>query len=129
MKNQITDVYCYYTGGGIYTYSARYGDAWLYGRLDEYIECFKVRGEVLFHDEVVCEGYGWLDEMNAFTLEGNEYDYYISPEDIQYPTWKDILDSLKEAYTARGVSDMEACLIGWNPDLTKHTNEDQFEEE
>ena len=125
MNTQISNVHCYYTGGGIYVYSARYGDAWLYGTLDQYIECFSVRGEVLFNDESSCEFFGWMDELKAFTLSGNEYDYYLAADQIKYPTWQDILDSLRTAdLLASGAADMEETLKYWNPDLSKRTNED-----
>ena len=123
--NKITDVYCYYTGGGIYVYSAKYGNVYLYGTLDQYICCYKVRGEILFRDEDLCNQFGWTEEMNSFVLDGNEDDYYISPDDIEYPTWKDILRSLqKPGFYGYGTADMEETLRYWNPKLSKHTNED-----
>lgn len=123
--NKITDVYCYYTGGGIYVYSAKYGNVYLYGTLDQYICCYKVRGEILFRDEDLCSQFGWTDELNSFVLEGSEDDYYISPDDIEYPTWKDILRSLqKPGFYGYGTADMEETLRYWNPKLSKHTNED-----
>ena len=123
--NRITDVYCYYTGGGIYVYSARYGNVFLYGTLDQYICCYTVRGEILYRDEELCKQFGWMNELNAFTLEGTEDDYYISPEDIEYPTWKDILRSVQApGFYGYGTADIEETLRYWNPDLSKHTNED-----
>lgn len=123
--NKISEVFCYYTGGGIYVYSAKYGNAYLYGTLDEYISCYRVRGEILYQDSDICEFYGWTDEMNSFRMEGTEDDYFISPDEIEYPAWNDILESLNRAdCLGSGVSDMEKTLRYWNPDLTKHTNED-----
>lgn len=122
MKPKITDVYCYYTGGGIYVYSAKYGKYYLWGTLDQTIDCLRgARGEVLFHEDVACEEFGWLDEMNALP-EANldDYDtYYVKPDEIEYPTWRRILNSLKTAKRC----DLEAddTLIYWNPDLTKRT--------
>ena len=119
----ITDVYCYYTGGGVYIYSARFGDNYLYGSLDQTIDCYRgARGEVLFRDEDVCKAYCWLDEMNSFQLIGSEDDYYIHPDEIEYPTWQEILDSLRLSENV----DLEAdrSLLYWNPDLTKRTCEE-----
>ena len=125
MKPKITEVYCYYTGGGIYCYSAKYGDAYLYGTLDQTIDCIPVRGEILFQDEAICEEYGWLDDMKAFDST-NDYDnYYIKPSDIEYPTWQDILDSLRSPeLIAEGCIGAEETLCYWNPDLTKRTCEE-----
>lgn len=125
MKNKITEVYCYYTGGGIYVYSAKYGDVYLYGTLDQTIDCVSVRGEVLFHDESACEFLGLTDEMNAFTGDSNDYNaYYIKPSDIKYPTWMDILKSLKSPeLIAEHCVDADETLRYWNPDLTKRTCE------
>ena len=125
MKNKITEVYCYYTGGGIYVYSAKYGEAYLYGTLDQTIDCITVRGEVLFQDESACEFLGLTDEMNAFTGNSADYDkYYIKPEDIEYPTWKDILKSIKSPeLIAEHCVDADETLKYWNPDLSKRTCE------
>jgi len=124
MKPTITEVYCYYTGGNIYTYSAKYGDAFLYGTLNEWINCLTVRGEILYEDEAYCEEFGWTDEMNSFRFSGCESDYYIDPIDIEYPTWSDILDSLHHAEClAEGVTDAETILKECTPDLTKRTYE------
>ena len=132
--NRITDVYCYYTGGGIYVYSARYGNIFLYGTLDQYICCYKIRGEVLCQDEDLCKEFGWTDEMNALIALKGEYvdhiedfmkDYYVSPEEIEYPTWRAILRSIqKPGFYGYGTADMEETLRYWNPDLSKRTNED-----
>ena len=123
--NRITDVYCYYTGGGIYVYSARYGNVFLYGSLDQYICCYKVRGEILNQDEELCEEFGWTDELKAFTYEGEHDDYYVSPDEIEYPTWRAILRSIQRpGFYGYGTADMEETLRYWNPDLSKRTNED-----
>ena len=123
MKAKITDAYCYYTGGGVYVYSAKYGDNYLYGSFDQYITCLTVRGEILWQDEDVCEHYGWMDEMDSFRFNGSENSYILNPDKIEYPTWNDILKSLKN--TVNSLPDgAESCLINCNPDLTKRTCED-----
>ena len=126
MKNKITEVYCYYTGGGIYVYSAKYGNVYLYGTLDQTIDCITVRGEILFHDSDTCESFGWTKEMNEFTGNSNDYDaYYIKPADIEYPTWKDILDSLRSDNLIDDTgNDADKALLYHNPDLTKRTCEE-----
>lgn len=125
-SSRITNVYCYYTGGGIYVYSAKYGNAFLYGTLDQTIDCISVRGEILFHDDDACASFGWTDEMNAFTGNSSDYDsYYIKPSGIEYPTWKDILNSLKSAeLLGEGCVGAEECLRLYNPNLTKRTCEE-----
>ena len=106
-------------------YSAQYGEVFLYGTLDEFIGCYKVRGEILYHDEDLCKEFGWTKELNDFSFSGNEEDYYIEPEEIEYPTWEDILNSLqKPGYYGSGTADMEETLKDWNPDLTKLTCDD-----
>ena len=126
MKNKITEVYCYYTGGGIYVYSAKYGDYYLYGTLDQTIDCISVRGEILFQDESSCETFGWTDEMNAFNGNSSDYDsYYIKPSDIEYPSWQDILKSLSSPeLLGEGCMGAEESLRYWNPVLTKLTCEE-----
>jgi len=125
MKNRITEAYCYYTGGGIYVYSAKYGDVFLYGTLDQYICCYTVRGEILYQDEDICKAFGWTDEMNAFRMTEPEDSYYVSHDEIEYPTWSDILKSLKQlSCSGSAPADMEETLRYWNSDLSKHTDED-----
>ena len=129
---RITDVYCYYTGGGIYVYSARYGNVYLYGTLDMDISCYKKRGEILCKDEELCKEFGWTDELNAFLATEDEDNYldqrldenYISPDEIEYPTWRAILRSVqKPGFYGYGTVDIEETLRYWNPDLSKRTNE------
>ena len=122
----ITDVYCYYTGGGIYIYSAKYNDVYLYGSLDQVLECYRHRGEVLWQDESVCEYFGWLDEMKEFSHVTDPYDYYVSPEEIEYPTWQEILDSLRNATELSIEADDN--LRYWNPDLTLKVNDERKED-
>lgn len=125
MKPKITDIYCYYTGGGIYIYSAKYGDNYLYGTLDQTIDIYTIRGEVLFQDESSCEFLGLLDEMKAYTAPADPFVCYVYPDDVEYPTWKDILDSLHSGeLIAEGCADAEETLCYWNPDLTKRTCEE-----
>lgn len=122
---KITDVRCYYTGGGVYVYSARYGNLFLYGSLDNYICCYRERGEILFRDEDSCEYNGWLEQMNQFHLEGTEDDYYVSPAEIDYPTWQDILNSLIESDNAE--IKLNGCIDSlkfYNETLSKLTIQD-----
>lgn len=118
--NKISDVYCYYTGGGVWIYSARYGEYFLYGTLDATIDCFPVRGEILFDYKDICEECGWIEEYEKFHPIGDEEDYYIGPNKIDYPTWQDILDSVRPIDHGRQI---EYSLIKNNPDLTKKTYE------
>ena len=115
---KISDVKCYYTGGGVYIYSAKYGDsAFLYGSFDQYISCYSARGEILQHDEDVCQYYGWTDEMNKCSLSLDEA--YIPPEKIEYPTWLQILDSLSSAI--KHDPGIGSTLVRYNPNLHLRT--------
>lgn len=115
---KISDVKCYYTGGGIYIYSAKYGDsAFLYGSFDQYISCYSARGEILQHDEDVCQYYGWTDEMEECNLSLDKA--YISPEKIEYPTWLQILGSLSSYI--KDDPEIETNLLYFNPNLRLRT--------
>lgn len=92
-KARITNVKCEYTGGGYWSYSARYGDLWLDGSVNDYI---------------------YLYSENPVDEDG-----YIKGIDPIYnetaPTWAEILASL--ATKSADVDDKDeaiSCLIEAN---------------
>ena len=115
---KISDVKCYYTGGGVYIYSAKYGNsAFLYGSFDQDISVYSVRGEVLFQDEDACESFGWTKEMEECNLSLDKA--YISPEKIEYPTWGQILNSLSSYI--EDDHEIKTNLLYFNPNLRLRT--------
>jgi len=97
------NVKCYYTGGGVYVYSALYnGEVWLYGGLDWYFGSYSIPGE-----EIEAE-------------HDNDYDTYWKVPSIPYPTWNEILQSILDAYPEDDhpeVVYMERQILDANPDM------------
>ena len=95
-------VNCYYTGGGIWVYSAKYKDVWIYGGLDNYLGCYSIRGED-------------IEEKHNCDYEK----FTAVPADGEYPTWQDILDSIRY-YLKDDVNlkEMTDSLLRWNPVVT-----------
>ena len=79
------NVNCYYTGGGIYVYSALFnGEVWLYGGLDNYFGSYDAPIEEVEAD---------LD-ANGFI----QYEKHEKVPSVPYPTWNEILASLRYRY-------------------------------
>lgn len=104
-KKKITDVKCLYTGGNIWTYSARFGDLWLDGRLDECVE--------VYTDNPLDEE-GCLKENVGFLMTEEEA-----------PTWLEILKSiLDDDALTQDVEGAVVSLVEYNGrNLYKHSNE------
>lgn len=102
------NVKCDYTGGGIYVYSALFnGEVWLYGGLDNYFGSYDVPGQVVEEDF------------------GCDYDAHWKKPSVPYPTWNDILGSLRETYGDDPQVDyMELSLRRSNPDMNARCIED-----
>lgn len=96
-KPMLTDVHCFYTGGGIWVYKAKYGPLWMYGSLDDAISAYD--------DDP--EGTDFFD-YNA---------HYVHLTFLA-PTWQDIADSLKqpESHVESNVEDPYNALLRWNGD-------------
>ena len=75
IEKDFADVMCYYTGGGIYIYSAKYRGIYLFGTLDQYIYPVPGRAELYGHgngfDALIECGLG--DEIARFPYD-SEYD-------------------------------------------------------
>lgn len=90
-KKLLTEIKLEYTGGGIYSYSAKFNDeVWLYGDLDT--------------------GFGSCDApydvvSNDWTERGIPYDSHWKSPSVPYPTWRDILDSIKDTPKCRHLYD------------------------
>ena len=105
MKTNFTQVKCYYTGGGIYVFSARWeGSCWIYGGLDNYMGCYSVPGEE-------------IEEQHDCRYE----DYEAVPVSGIYPTWRDVFHAIHE--NIPDSYDMERSLLRFNPDLSKKVME------
>ena len=77
---KLTNVTCDYTGGGVWVYSARFNDeVWLYGGLDWYFGSYSIRGSEI-EDE-----------------HDNDYDLFWKNPSVPFPTWNEILESLRTA--------------------------------
>ena len=76
----LTNVFCTYTGGGIYVYHALYkNDVWILTDISDY---------------------GTYDISPAIIEEelDNDYDSHWKDVDYELPTWADILDSIRKHY-------------------------------
>lgn len=91
-------VQCDYTGGGIYVYSALYnGEVWLYGGLDNYFGSYDLPAETIeeYHD---CN-----------------YEAHVKVPSIPYPTWNDILESIRVNCDSSTYDDAERIINHYNP--------------
>ena len=76
---KLTNVSCVYTGGNIYVYQAMYNGHWIYGGLDSWMDAYNY------------EPFRYQRETDS--TETPE-DYRIDTND--FPTWSDIIDSLRQ---------------------------------
>lgn len=91
-------VQCDYTGGGIYVYSALYnGEVWLYGGLDNYFGSYDLPADVIeeYHD---CD-----------------YEAHVKVPSIPYPSWYDILESIRLNCDASTYAEAEEIINHYNP--------------
>lgn len=92
------NVRCYYTGGGIYVYSALFnGEVWLYGGLDNYFGSYDLSGET-------------IEEFH-----GCNYDAHWKKPSIPYPRWYEILESIHENCDMSTYVEAERILNHYNP--------------
>ena len=120
---KFSNVKCYYTGGGIWVYSAKYGDVWLYGSLDQYITVLKYQGEKLYDDQDVLDYYGEVNDLGEID---NPDDYILTDNDL-YPTWAEVLESIRNTDNEgkNWIQEIEEIIrMSTGNDLSKKTNED-----
>lgn len=94
-------VSCDYTGGGIWVYSALFnGEVWLYGGLDNY--------------------FGSYDQPGAVIEErlGCDYDSHWKTASVPYPTWSEILRSIRQNCDGYTAEQAERSLRYFNPDMS-----------
>lgn len=99
---KLTNVTCDYTGGGIWVYSALFNnEVWLYGGLDWYFGSYDIAGPE-------------IDDTDQ------DYDAHWKNPSVPFPTWNEILDSLRSApYSEYHFSEWEAQLKKANPDMSE----------
>ena len=106
--SKLTDVFCTYTGGGIYIITAKFGDVYLCTDLGEYGSYDIPFNEIEEHD--------------------HEYDDHWKDPAEPLPTWAELFDAVKESYEA-GVSlnvdidEVERILKYYHPDTSIRLNE------
>lgn len=100
-------VECDYTGGGIWVYSALYnGEVWLYGGLDWYFGSYDMKGDDI--------------DPSAEPDVPDAYEAHWKVPSIPYPTWNEILESLRENLgDDPNLDEMEAQLRRANPDMNE----------
>lgn len=115
VKKNFSNVLCYYTGGGIYIYSARYKDVYLYGSLDDFIGCIRARGELV--DSCDEDTISWLKEylpnedLPSYSEEEQGkimYEENVLPSDGIIPTWNEILFSILHFNKHNNIDEHEA---------------------
>lgn len=107
---KLTDVYCTYTGGGIYVCTAKFGDVYLATDFDMY---------------------GTYDVPHADIEEkyNCDYDSHWKDSTEPLPTWQELLDAIRKSYDS-GVSknmdfnEVRAEICACHPDLRARIGED-----
>jgi len=90
---KLTKVSCEYTGGNIYVYQALYnGKYWIYGGLDSWMDAYSYEP--------------FLYQRETDSTESPEQ-YRVDTDD--FPTWRDIIRSLKQKDTLIGGS-VDECI-------------------
>lgn len=107
---KLRNVYCWYVGGNMFTYRAKYGKYWLYGNLDEWLMLYDKCPPSPFND----------DAYDAFFADNS---HMVQP-DIAYPTWQQILDSLSNAVHIESYTFSAQDAINEWQDLSKPINWD-----
>lgn len=80
--DKLTNVSCIYTGGGIYVYQAKYNGYWIYGSLDGCMDAYSY------------EPFKYWDDTDS-TESPEEYRI----ENAKFPTWADVIRSIKDPNT------------------------------
>lgn len=102
--SNLTDVYCTYTGGGIYIITARCNDVWLMSDIETF-GTYDVQYERI------------EEEFNC------DYDGHWKDSAFQLPTWNELLNAVKESYE-HGIStnmdpyEVESIFNRYHPDLS-----------
>lgn len=100
---RLTNVTCDYTGGGIWVYSALFNnEVWLYGSLDWYFGSYSIKGSEI-EDE-----------------HDNDYDSFWKNPSVPFPTWLEVLLSLRSAPNSdMFFAEWEDIIRRANPNMTE----------
>lgn len=107
--SKLTDVFCTYTGGGIYIVTAKFGDVYLCSDTETYGTYDMPYNEIEEHD---CN-----------------YEEHWKECKEPLPTWSELFDAVKESYEA-GVSlnvdidELKDILLYYHPDMSIRLNEE-----
>lgn len=101
---KLTNVYCTYTGGGIYVVTAMYGDVHFLSDLDAY-------GTYDASDEDIQEKYNC------------DYDSHWKNPSEPLPTWAELLTAIRDSYergesTNLDIDEVESILRSYHPNLS-----------
>lgn len=108
--SKLTNVYCTYTGGGVYVFHALYNnEVWILTDFD------------------LC-GYYDMDPAIIEDKYNCDYDSHLKDYHGPLPTWSDILSAIKEHYGQEGctnidLNEAEQILRYYNPDLTRRIDD------
>lgn len=108
--SKLTEVFCTYTGGGIYIVTARFGDVFLCSDIESYGTYDMPYNEIEEHD---CN-----------------YDEHWKDCTEPLPTWSELFDAIKESYDA-GISrnvdldELERSMRFYHPDMSLRLNEEE----
>ena len=96
--SRLTNVSCEYTGGNIYVYQAKVdGKYWIYGSLDEWMYAFGIE-PFRYQKRNDCTDAPWHRELR----------------DVEFPTWREIADSLGQVDADVGCGVTEPLdIIHW----------------
>ena len=92
VPDDLTDVCCVYTGGGIYVYQARYNGYWIYGSLDGCMDAYSYEPFKY-----------WKDTDSSESPE----EYRVN--DAIFPTWAEVIRSLNGPDAEIG-GDCDECI-------------------
>lgn len=104
MASNLTNVFCTYTGGGVYICTAKLGDVWFMSDIESY-DTYDVPYDDI-EEKYDCD-----------------YDTHRKAPSCPLPTWAEVLDAIRESYTA-GISDnmdmyeVEEDFHYYHPDLS-----------
>lgn len=109
--NKLTNIFCTYTGGGIYVFHAMYDDTvWI-------STDFELCGYYDTDPKVIEEQYGC------------DYDSHWKDYNGPLPTWAELLSAVKEHYGQEGCTnidlvELEQIVRYFHPNLSIRINED-----
>ena len=112
---KLENVYCTYTGGNIYVVTAKYGDVYI-GTDFELVGTYDVPYDDI-EEKYECD-----------------YDSHEKKSTIPLPTWRELLESIRESYdseisTNMWMDEVEEQITILHPNLNKRLDEEDDDEE